>query len=156
MLALITKWVKKNKPPIVSKITLTSNKYKDFNILYMSKVFSSDMSIKQITVYKPTIEAYIVFIKLLIKFLEEDKQLSNLQVLSEVKTIYIRDFFIDSKHNYLNPEETFTEFKTLVSYFLDLYRTKEETVDPSFIIQINLRLTSGVVNNLTSLIESLI
>ena len=155
MIPFLTRWVKKKKPPIVSPLFISASLFRELKSYHLNNVFSSDMSIIQISVCKPTIEVYNAHLKMLINAFTNEVQLTNIQVSTQAETIYIRDFFVDKKANYLDPEITFTEFKELCAQFLDLYQTRQDLIEPSITIQINLRLTATVINNLVSLSQRL-
>ena len=155
MIPFLTRWVKKKKPPIVSALHRASALFRELKPYHLNKVFSSDMSIIQIDVCKPSIDVYINYLKLIIKAFKNDVQLTNIQTTNKLETIYIRDFFVDKKTNSLDPEVCFTEFRDLCAEFLDLYQTHQDLIDPNINIQINLRLCAPVINNLVSLSQRL-
>lgn len=147
--------IKRKESSTVSKITAAASEYRTLSLDSMSKVFSSDMSIKQITVCKDTIDTYNLFLKFIIDYLKYDKQLAIIHFKNEEKTIYLRDFFIDRNNNYLEPISAMVTFRMLAAELLDLYQEKENILDPIFIIQSNLRLTRGVISNLISVLQNL-
>ncbi len=147
--------IKRKESPTVSKLTIAANEYRTLKLESMSKVFSSDMSIKQISVCKNTIDGYNSFLKVIIESLKNDKQLAVIYFRDEEKAVYLRDFFIDRNNNYLEPIEATRTFSMLAAQLLDLYQEKENILDPIFIIQNNLRLTRVVINNLISVLQNL-
>lgn len=147
-------WFKKKEKPRVSEIDTIVIGYKTLELSSLRKVFSSDMSIIQINVYKSSIEEYSSYLRSMINAFEEEKQLATFQALSEVKSVYIRDFFVGSSNQNLKPVESMQVFIELVARFLDIYQSAERSANKSFIIEKNLHLTSGAVTNLIMLYSS--
>lgn len=154
MLSFFDKWLKK-VPVRVSQIDEVISKYQTLKLDRLNKVFSSDMSIIQISVCKNTIELYATFLKSLINAFENGKQLVPAVVHSEVNTIYIRDFFVDSNRNNLNPITATERFITLAVKFLSLYQSVENSSDKTFAMEKNLFLCGPIVSNIQTLLKSI-
>lgn len=155
MLPFFERWLKKKEVVRVSEIDSIIHEYRTLKLARLNKVFSSDMSIIRIEVCKDTIEQYGHFIKMITDAFEFNKQLTPLLVVNEIKSIYIRDFYIDSHKNYLRPIPATELFIEIVIKFLSTYQSAEKSVDKSFIIEKNLYLCGPVVSNLTALLKSL-
>ncbi len=154
MLNFLNKWIKKKEVP-VSKIDEVVHRYRTIEFDNLSKVFSSDKNINTLRVYKHTIVEYISLLKLLTFAFKNEQQLYIAQVTGTEKIVYLADFFVDSNFNYVKPVNAMTEFSELAADFLQQYQVCELNLDPSFIIQSNLRLTKGVASNLIQLIDQI-
>lgn len=155
MIPIIRGWFTKKLIPSKSILEKAAEEYKCFEPSRLRNIFSSDMSIVQISVCKSTIEDYQKFLKVLINAFDQETQLTKMQVTHEISTIYFRDFFVDRKQFTVEPVSAMEEFIPLCARFLELYHIDEINLDPSFIVQSNLRHTKDVVNNLVSIMDTL-
>lgn len=146
---------KKETKPKESKLTVAARRYEKYKPSSLQRIFSSDMSILQVSVCKPNVESYTAYVKYLIESIKFDESIQNVRIVKDSQRIFLRDFFINEKGFYTNPEESFQEFRDSVVELLDLCDTKEKTSDKSFELERNLRLTGPVVLNLCSLLEEL-
>ena len=145
---------RKDRPP-ESKFIKAANRFKNLKPSSLSKVFSSDMSIFKIQSYKSNIDSYAKYVTTLSQAIVNDEPLANLQIERDVKTIYVRDFFVSEKGFYLNAQEALYEFSQACIVLLELYESKEKEENKSFNLERNLRLIGPVVLNLCSLSETL-
>jgi hypothetical protein len=155
MFPFFKKWVSKKEIPKPSKINIAANEYRTLKLESLQNVFSSDMSIVQIRIWKGDIETYSKFLLMLINAFKEDRQLTKLDTVDESKVIFLRDFFLDRNQNFLDAPSSMQTFSLHAAEFLEIYQAKEFIPEPSFIIQSNLRLSGSIVSNLISLMESL-
>lgn len=146
---------KKEAKPVKSKFAAAADRYKQFKPELLNRVFSSDMSILQVSVYKKNVNAYTVYLKYLIQVLRFDETLPNAYIAKDVVQIYLRDFFVDEKGFTINPKESITRFCEAAAELLELCDSKEKLPDKTFELERNLRLTAAVVFNLCSLLEEL-
>lgn len=148
-------WMSKKEIPKLSKIETTAIVYKTFKPECLENVFSSDMSIVKVQVQELSIELYGKLLSKLIQSFKEEKQIFKNDIKDQSTTIFLRDFFLDRNQNFLDARQHMQIFALLAAEFLEIYQVHENILDPSFIIQSNLRLSRPIVTNLISLIESL-
>lgn len=149
------KWFGKKPETRESQLASIVKLLKDLQPEKLKNAFSSDMSIFQVTVCKKTVDEYSELLRMLLRAFEDDRMLYPAQVNLEVKTVYLRDFFIDKKGMMLDPVESITDFINLAIQFLTLYEQKEQQLNKSFNTEKNLLLTSHVVSNLYILSKEL-
>jgi hypothetical protein len=150
-------WKQWFKPKAVKKsqLTLVAEAFAQIKPQSLSNVFSSDMSIRRLTVCKSSIEEYTELLRLAISAIEHDKLLYNAQLELHVQSVYIRDFFTTKKHMTLEPVKASGEFISLCITFLKLYEDKERLSEKSFNLEKNLLLTQQVISNLCILSKEL-
>lgn len=152
---LLKKWFVKKT---VKKKTVLENLADEFDALDLSgrsDIFSSDKSNVRVTVSVRTIESYIKLLKIVHDSFVNELQLNKSQTLHEVETIYLRDFFEDRKGHHQDPVKALLEFVPLCSAVLRRYSEIDEKIEKSFTEQSNLRLSSGLVTNLVSILDTL-
>lgn len=154
-LKLWKKWFGKKPEARESQLASIVKVLKDLQPEKLKNAFSSDMSIFQITVCKKTVDEYSELLRMLMRAFEDDRMLYPAQLGLEVKTVYLRDFFIDKKGMMLDPVESIADFITLAIQFLTLYEQKEQQLNKSFNTEKNLLLTAPVVSNLYILSKEL-
>lgn len=115
------------------------------------QVYSSDLSITKVYVYRKTIWEYSDLLRILVSHFETGAQIP-LGLVAKVDTpVYIRDFFRDRDNNFVDPQETMLYFTEQVKQFLQLYEKMEMCHDKPFAVEKNLYLTAPIVSNLSSL-----
>lgn len=147
-------WFKKAKP-VESKFGSTIKELKSLDLERLNTVFSSDMSIHQVTVYKKTIGEYIQLLEQLIESIEHDKLLYPIQLPQELVTVFLHDFYLDSNRNYIDPVEMTKRFVNTATAFLELWEVKEQEPEKTFILEKNLYLTQQYVGNINLLVKGL-
>ena len=141
------KWNKKIKP-VETEITKIIKTLNNLNYSGFSSIYSSDKSIYQIHVCcKSIIEYSSVLDKIIIAF-NNDNMLYMHNLPTDVHTILIRDFFLDKKGNYLDPEDSITTYSNKCINFLQLYQTYEQKDIKSFNTEKNLLHTQHIINNI--------
>lgn len=153
MLNFLKSLVKKKPQPIVSKLEQTAIKYETLKPIGLSKVFSSDMSIISIPVCLSNISIYNKLLKRLIAAFENGEEIRMYDLPTSTKLTSLRDFFIDEKQNYIDPQSVFYEFTHNAFTLLRLYEKTESIAATSITNQANLRKTSVVIGNLITLID---
>lgn len=153
MLTFLKNLVKKKPQPIVSKLSQIAAKYETLKPVGLSRVFSSDMSIISIPVCVENIKSYNALLKRLVNAFENDEEIRIYDLPYSAKLTSMRDFFIDEKQNYIEPQSAFSEFTEYASTLLRHYDRVESNQNKSITNQVNLRKTSVVITNLITLIE---
>lgn len=153
MLTFLKNLVKKKPQPIVSKLEETAIKYETLKPLSLSRVFSSDMSIISMPVCVGNIKSYNILLKKLIAHFENGYEIRLYDLPTSTKPTSMRDFFIDEKQNYIDPQSVFYEFTQNASTLLRLYQKTESLAEISIDNQANLRKTSVIIGNLIILID---
>lgn len=145
-----TNWFKPPKPP--TEIDRLIADIRSIDVTQYKNVYSSDLSLRRTTTYEPNIIAYIRQLKRVSEYLEKGIIISIHTLPYDLKTVYLRDFFIDDQQRFVDVEATLTEFLELSVRLLTQFQEIERLEDKPFNTEKNLMLLARVVSNLRVLV----
>lgn len=150
---LFKRWFCKKEPKL-TPIGITIGILKAVDPNSLRSVFSSDMSIYRVHTYFNNIVEYSKFLKEVTYSLEYSVLISTQKIPTDIKVLYKRDFYVDSKNRYIDPVSSSKEFIDLAIRFLTLYEEKEVN-DRDYNTERNLYLLNGVISNIHILSKEL-
>ena len=117
-------------------------------------VYSSDLSIVTVVLYKKTIWEYIDFLKYINRCMDTSVQVPASMMRRENTEIYLRDFFQDRENNFVHPAATYAHFLECALEFINHCERLETAHDKPFVVEKNLTLTYGIINDLRAFCRS--
>ena len=113
-------------------------------------VFNSEMRLEMIDVVYPHIDLYILNIRKICRYMENNKLLNNSECDVRPLEVSVSDFFTDTKGNYTDPVSTLTELIEAFKRYLKLLKGVNNEVN-----QRNDILTGHIQKNVQTFINHL-
>lgn len=131
-----------------SVFDIVISNYENLDINRFKGVYSSDYSNFSVISPKDNILSYIEMLKTFNNKLENDSMIDQSSIPREFKNIYLFDFFLDEKGNYIDAKLYIERFRDEVIRLLRSYQTIENKLDRSFNEGKNLLYLQEIVSNL--------
>lgn len=150
----ITTWLRRFKTKPKSKIASTIAMLNSIELKNFS-VYSSAASIIKLHSYKNNIVSYLNLLDILINAFVNETMLYQINLPTNAGFIYLRNFYVDDKGNYIDEIAMTKTFISKAGKFLTLYEECEKKNNKSFIVEKNLFLTQNLVGNIILLCEAI-
>jgi len=124
---------------------------KTINLSSYRSMYSSDYSINQLYVCKPTITEYIGLLRKCIDKMYNDQLISRHDIPTDVQLVYLRDFLTD-QNRFIDIECVLLEFIDQIAIMLSMFQSMERSTSRSFHTDKNLLMLQTIISNLRHIV----